>query len=148
MKLRERPATLKDVMAVLQEPSSITAAEAATAGYTPWTLLKSLRVQIGAGEATTVHVDGKPLFVVGHYEDPLRSTNRIMWFIAAEEWFSLGARSVLYGRRFMRDLRARHPGISFTSISWSKHPHLARWFAFQGFALEERAGKASVFKSA
>lgn len=147
MKLRARPATLKDVMAVLDHPSRITAAEIDTAGYTNWSLLKAVRMQMHIGEATTVSQNGAPLFVVGHYPDPLRSRNRIMWFIATEEWFELGARSVLYGRRFMRDLRQRFPGKNFTCISWSRHPELARWFAFQGFTLEERAGQASVFKS-
>lgn len=148
MRLTARPARLSDIIAVLERPSHITASEAATAGYTPWTLLKSLRVQLSAGEATTVCGNGVPLFVVGHYPDPMRSTNRIMWFIATEDWFALGARSVLYGRRFMQSLRAQNPKISFTSISWSKHPRLARWFAFQGFELEERVGRAFVFKSA
>jgi len=147
MTLRARPASLMHVMAVLDRPSRVTAAEIDAAGYTNWSLLKAIRMQIAEGEATAVSQDGVTLFVVGHYPDPLRSRNRIMWFIAAEQWFDLGARSVLYGRRFMRNLRKAHPGKTFTCISWSKHPELARWFAFQGFALEERAGQASVFKN-
>ncbi|HEY5798474.1 MAG TPA: hypothetical protein VIU82_26015 [Bosea sp. (in: a-proteobacteria)] len=147
MKLRARPSTLRDAMAILENPSRITAAEIDTAGYTTWSLLKAIRSQMQAGEATTVSQDSGPLFVIGHYPDPLRSRNRIMWFIASEQWFGLGARSVLYGRRFMRDLRKRFPDTSFTCISWSKHPDLVRWFAFQGFLLEERAHQAAVFKS-
>jgi len=147
MKLRSRSATLKDVMAILESPSRITAAEMDTAGYTTWSLLKAIRAQMQAGETITVSQGGEPLFVLGHYPDPLRTRNRIMWFIASEQWFGLGARSVLYGRRFMGDLRKRFPSTSFTCLSWSKHPDLVRWFAFQGFLLEERANQAAVFKS-
>ena len=147
MKLRERQATLTDVMAILNDPSPITAAEIDAAGYTTWSLLKTLRSQMKEGKATAVLHHGEPLFVIGHYPDPWRSRNRIMWFIAREQWFALGARSVLYGRRFMRTLREQHPGITFTCISWSRHPDLKRWFAFQGFAIEEVSGQAAVFKS-
>lgn len=148
MKLKRTKGGLLDIIRVVENASEVTAAEAETAGFTPWTLTKALWQRLKDGEAITVSDASGPLFVLGHYPDPLRSDNRLLWFIATDGWFELGATSVRFGRRFMRELRAAHPRCSFTSVSWSKHPDLCRWFAFQGFVLEERAGEATVFKCA
>jgi len=128
-----QPATLWDVISVLDRLSHITQSELDATGLTKWNALKMLRELLDLSEAETVRDNDEPLFVLGTHPHPTDERVRMTWFIASDAFFNHGVSSTLYGRRFMRRLRARHPGVTFESVSWSTHPYVRRWFMLLGF---------------
>lgn len=128
-----RPATVLDVLSVLDRLSDITAGEMAELGLDRWNVLKMARELLALGGAEIVREDGEPLFIIGVYPHPNDETVNMTWFLATSRFFQSGVSSTLYGRQFMRRLAAKHPGATFESVTWSSHPFVRRWFTLLGF---------------
>lgn len=140
-----RPTTLADVMAVLAQPSAVTAREMERAKLTSWQALKLFRDNLTEGEARTVSIDGEIGFILGIAPHPMLPRRSSLWFIATERYWKTGAAGVRFGRSFIKSLESRYPGEYLTARSWSDHEDVERWFALLGFEMEAMHGMSRVF---
>lgn len=142
-----RPATLKDVSAILAEPSRTTADELRRANVTGRQVLCAFREAIRTGDAVTLTVDGEPAFVLALFALPEENGTPAVatQFIAAEAFWNLGARGVWLGRRMLASIRRQRPGTALISASYSPHPEVERWFALLGFRKQRQEARAGVF---
>lgn len=145
MRLRTRPATIGDAVSVLSRMSDVTKAEMQALGRGAFDTLVAAKTYIRDGDAVCAHTR-QPLFVLGLVPHAMVPNLKLTWFIATQEWFDLGAKGVLLGRKIMRDLAARHPGAIIQSVSLSPHPDAPRWFALHGFEEVDRGGNYAVFE--
>jgi len=135
--------TLDHAAAILADPSAITRSEMNNIGGDR-VFLAGICDSMKSGEAETLLIDGIPAAQWG--SRPVSGSLRSMWFAAREPFFTLGAKGVLFSRRHVRSLSARHPGATFECRSWSTHPDAPKWFACLGFQYVETVGKCRVFR--
>lgn len=137
------PGTLAHAAAILAEPSAVTKAEANIDGGVA-DFLTSIESSLRCGEAETLLVDGDPVVQMGVC--PSGKGVLGTWFVAKEAFMGLGARGILYSRRYMRRLAEKHPGMTFESRSFSPHPDTVAWFKIMGYEMVKEDGKCRIFR--
>lgn len=135
MNLRRRTTTISHIYAVVNVLSEISRWEIEQFGYTEWTFLKQCHELLDAEgvEIETVFEDDVPIVVAGtspHVQDP---GVRLVFVLAAQRFFDLGAPMVRYARRQVRRVVDQRPGIAFHAYTASPHPQCDRWLNLLGF---------------
>lgn len=131
-KLLLKTATVADVHQVAQSLSEISRAEMVYKfGAEWWHTIRVVKDFLTLGPGVTLLEDDRPVCVFGHFPKP--EGGRVTWFLSTDRYFALGARGVVFTRRYLDGLRRAWPGEAFHSYSSSPHPDVWRWFKLLGY---------------
>jgi hypothetical protein len=118
-------------------------------GYTEWSFLKEcheLLDQPGVEMETGFDREDRPIVIFGtvpHAQDPVV---RVIYLIAAQRFFDLGAPMVRFARRYVRKVVDQRPGFRFDAYTASPHPQVDRWLHLLGFSGPIEEGGARLFE--
>jgi hypothetical protein len=133
--VRVTPATLSDLRHVVDNLSTQNQAEQEILGNTRWMTLKTAYQWLDGAVTAWWHED--PGFIFG-----IRP-NHTSWFLATQQYFDGGAKAILAGRHFVRQMRTLHGG--FVTLSRSPHPDADRWFRLIGLRAGTPMGDVKVW---
>jgi hypothetical protein len=131
--ITHRPAKYSDVFAILEDLSDVSRAEMMNFDRSNWDALYCAKACMRGGGLDCLVENGTPLAVIGTVSNAEDCYKHATWFMASKKFFDLGVKSVIGGQRYMRQLAKSRPGVSFESLTASKHPQVERWFALLGF---------------
>lgn len=89
--------------------------------------------------------DGKAIAALGCERDESIPTALFTWFICTEDFWDLGVRGVVFGRKYMKELAKKHPECGIYTLSASPHPDQLRWFELLGGKFLKKEGGLSVY---
>ncbi len=130
------PATLSDLVFVVDHLSAQNVAEQALLGNTPWLTVKTAASWLKDG-AVTAWWEEQPGFIFG-----IRP-NHTSWFLATQAYFDGGIRAIFAGRKFVKQMCILHGG--FVTFSRSPHPDTQRWLRLMGMRQGNPIGDATVY---
>jgi len=148
MIIRGQPTSISHVYELMRDLSTISRWEIDAFGYTTWSFLKEsheLLEQPGV-EIETGFENGKPIVVLGTIPHGQLGKVRVVYLVAAERFFALGAPMVRYARKYVCKVADKYPGCRFDAYTASPHPQVDRWLALLGFEGPIEEGRTRLFR--
>lgn len=146
--MKARAAKFADVEHILENLSTITAAEMEAFRVNRWNVLQRAQAcKKGLGGLDCLFIDEhNPLAIIGSLPLTEHPAIHRTWFIARQEYFDMGAKAVFGSMRYMTALAKSRPNITWEAITASEHPAVDRWFAFMGFEMAEQFENIRLFR--
>jgi hypothetical protein len=140
-----RAATASDVRDVMANLSDISGAEVFAAGYTLHSGTQ-LMVQTRKRHGATAIVEGDQAIAILIFD----RSNQTEWstlFMAKEPFFRSGRSEPTKAlRRHIDGVLRSNPGVALSSITYSTHPELARWYRIMGYGEGKPEGRGTRFR--